>query len=209
MENLQLMKTICMYGAPLCSALAIIFGFGWNYYGEAIKKVESTHSTPKTDTGKSKIVVKGDYIQGDKTVNHHTKPKKTKIKMSENNDKYGQSGIVNHGNLSVGQSGGTVNQYNYSTNELPPRTLNQADKDYLKSIIAPDYKVGVTIITSNSQETQNYGMQLLGYLQSNFTVIDSSLIGMSSDNKQPGRKRFYIDIDHSQKLINVLVQTQE
>jgi hypothetical protein len=178
----------------------------------------TTHVETKISTdnhAKTKNNNNGDVIGRDKVVNNYLPPPVTAInhhKSTKDKPKTQTPApppLVNNGNLSLNQTGGTVNQYNYTTEELPDRKLNDADKGYLKSIILPSYKVEVTIITSSSQETQDFGMELLGYLQSNYNVTNSTLIGISSANKRKGRKKFYVDIDNTQSLVKVLVQTQD
>lgn len=171
---------------------------------------EPINATPVKDTVQHNTSLPVANIHKD--TNAHTrgiKKKTPNIEKIKKNDETQTPPIVNNGNLSMGQQGGVVNQNNYNVAELPDRKLNQEDIDYLKSIIPQGYKVDVEIVTSNSQETQDYGMQLLGYLQSNYNVVNSTLIGISSGNKHKGRKRFYLGLDKDQKLVKVFVQTQD
>ncbi|GAC1307444.1 MAG: hypothetical protein NVSMB24_19280 [Mucilaginibacter sp.] len=93
--------------------------------------------------------------------------------------------------------------------ELPDRVLNDVDKENIRSIMKPGYTIDMTIITSGSEETQTYGIQLLSYLQHAYIVSNSTLIGQSSGNRQRGRKRFYYTIDDAQKIVYILIQSQQ
>jgi len=187
-----------------------------NHYEEQMPKLEEAKSSRMVSTkldsqsnqaGKS--IVKSD---SPKTTNlkvkvkYHSVKTPSRVATSGTNEKPSQT-INNNGNLSMYQSGGTVNQYNVP--ELPDRELNDNDKEIIKSLIKPGYTIDMTIITSGSEETQAYGMQLLTYLQHTYVVSNSSLIGMSNENKRRGRKRFYYQIDSDKKIVYIFVQTQE
>jgi len=172
---------------------------------------QTNHVVTKTNNinfPKTENKNKGDVVYRDKIVNNYHVPEKEAVKPPKKSHATTEQlpAIINKGNLSVGQQGGTVNQY--TVPELPDRQLNDADKESIKSLIKPGYNIEFTVITSNSEEAQTYGLQLLGYLQHNYNVTNSTLIGMSSENKRSGHKRFYADVDDGQKLVKILVQSQ-
>ncbi|MBI2285186.1 MAG: hypothetical protein HYU71_15855 [Bacteroidetes bacterium] len=69
-ENYQVMLKLCMVAAPTFSILAIISGYGWNYYTLKIKEQEKLEATQKKKNTTKKVQntyhIQGDFIKGDR-----------------------------------------------------------------------------------------------------------------------------------------------
>ena len=104
--------------------------------------------------------------------------------------------IINKGNLSMNQQGGTVNQNTYN-NTKPQRNLNQDDIKMLESNLPDTIYVE---IPENDKESYNFGYQIANHLKSleHHVIISYNLL-MSGFNIQEGERfRFLYNQDHTQ-----------
>jgi hypothetical protein len=169
MDNYQTMLKVCMFGIPIFTTLAILCGFGWNYYGLKIKEADAVKQKDKItskDTPQSRkdvYNIHGDLVLGDKrtVINNNDGGNE---KLIEAFEKLKSSGYPQR-NIAI----------DYIINNFPKTLSRTQIKDLIASnpVFASNFsetqkKLCTLLATQKkSDDLKNYFKQIISYDASN------------------------------------------
>lgn len=137
-----------------------------------------------------------------KTEKEKPKIKKQSQNMSENHKKETpiQIGDVT-GDVIISQNQkGGITAHTVYVNKPMPRELNNDDQKELKSL-NKEYLISITVIMG--KESQEYGNQIITFLQSNGYKTELSYVGIMSPEPEPAR--YHLNSDDNSKTIHIMI----
>lgn len=109
--------------------------------------------------------------------------------------------IENNGNLSVGQTGGTINQTTIVTLKPIPRHLTETETKSIRNSIPLGYSVDVNYPMSN-KESENFAFEMLNMLSQSGYKITRSIYGQIVPDLE---QSFYINLNPSDSTAEITI----
>ncbi len=172
------------------------------------KNPKSVHNT------KVEIKGNGDNVNRDKVTNNTTiniqKPESKAIPVSAQKlVEAKEKPVINNSIVNQASNYGTQTVNNYN-NEKSPRSLNDADLNYLKNTIPSHYMVIIEYITA-TEETINYANQVILTLQGMGYKVSITQMGMQINGVpySTGERIKFVSKDEVSKTITFIIREQK
>lgn len=144
--------------------------------------------------------VNNEYISGDKRTYNYSQSKTRKSDSVESQDKQ----IINNGNLSVGQIGGTINQSTYINPKPEPRHVNQNTKSEIVSLIpSKEYSIVVEYLSYN-KECSEFAFEIVNFLQISGYKVNRNPMTSFFDDESDAMVLY--NIDEANKIITFTIK---